>query len=154
MANYIFIQTVDEFKHYIKRGALVGMFHVGVFNEDDELSWELVKSTKIDDEYGNLEFVSLMCGHSEGSYVHGDSLPIPSKEVMDFYADPNIPMPWWSDELLERYENGFEAARRRRGYYDPKEEHLWGNTGEFPEGGVLFVSPELGKLNRCILNRE
>jgi len=72
---------------------------------------------------------------------------------MDFYADPNIPMPWWSDELLERYEN-VEAARLGSSHYDPKEEHLWGNTGEFPEGGVLFISPELGKLNRCILNRE
>lgn len=149
--NHIFIQTVDEFKHYIKRGSLVGMFHVAVFERDGELGWELIKSTSIDD-YGNLEFNGLMCGHSEGSYKHGDVLPIPSKDVMERYEDPSIPMPWWDDEVLERHES-VEAARMGNSHYDPTEEHLWGNTGEFPEGGVLFISPEIGKLNRCVLNR-
>ena len=149
--NHLFIQSVDEFQHYILRDSLVGMFHVGVF-DDNELSWELIKSTSIDD-YGNLEFNGLMCGHSEGSYKHGGVLPIPSKAVMEYYEDPSIPMPWWGDEILGRYES-VEAARMGSSHYDPTEEHLWGNTGEFPEGGILFISPELGNVARCIINQR
>jgi len=146
-------------RHYIQRGELIGMFHVGRYGagptlERDALEWDLVTDARIVPDVHFtylLEFEAVMCGYSEGAYKQGDFPDIP-QHIMDAYSDPTIPISMVDNTLRQPPNLEFVGGRPHPGRlikfsYDPLE------LDESPSVlDVLFISPKVFSLNHCIIN--